>query len=111
MAVKRLLLTDFRNHEDALLTPGADFVVLSGENGAGKTNILEAVSLLAPGRGLRSAPLSEMAGRGALASPRRSTRRRSAPAPASRPPNAASSASTARPPRRPVSHSGWWCCG
>lgn len=64
MSVKRLLLTDFRNHEDALLTPGADFVVLSGENGAGKTNILEAVSLLAPGRGLRGAPLSEMARQG-----------------------------------------------
>ncbi|WP_010544841.1 DNA replication/repair protein RecF [Sphingomonas elodea] len=64
MAVKRLLLTDFRNHADALLTPGADFVVLSGENGAGKTNILEAVSLLAPGRGLRGAPLGEMARQG-----------------------------------------------
>lgn len=64
MAVKRLLLTDFRNHADALLTPGADFVVLSGENGAGKTNILEAVSLLSPGRGLRGAPLSEMARQG-----------------------------------------------
>lgn len=64
MAVKRLLLTDFRNHADALLTPGATFVVLSGENGAGKTNILEAVSLLAPGRGLRGAPLGEMARQG-----------------------------------------------
>lgn len=64
MAVKRLLLTDFRNHADALLTPGAAFVVLSGENGAGKTNILEAVSLLAPGRGLRGAPLGEMARQG-----------------------------------------------
>ncbi|WP_294333895.1 DNA replication/repair protein RecF [uncultured Sphingomonas sp.] len=64
MAVKRLLLTDFRNHADALLTPGDDFVVLSGENGAGKTNILEAVSLLAPGRGLRGAPLGEMARQG-----------------------------------------------
>ncbi|PVX28008.1 DNA replication/repair protein RecF [Sphingomonas pokkalii] len=64
MAVKRLLLTDFRNHADALLAPGATFVVLSGENGAGKTNILEAVSLLAPGRGLRGAPLGEMARQG-----------------------------------------------
>src|SRR5690606_12818758 len=35
--------------------------LLSGDNGAGKTNILEAVSLLAPGRGLRGAALSEMA--------------------------------------------------
>ncbi|UZK65615.1 DNA replication/repair protein RecF [Sphingomonas sp. M1-B02] len=64
MAVTRLVLTDFRNHGDAVLTPGRGFVVLTGENGAGKTNILEAVSLLAPGRGLRRAPLSEMARQG-----------------------------------------------
>ena len=64
MAVTRLVLTDFRNHADALLTPGPGFVVLTGENGAGKTNILEAVSLLAPGRGLRRAALAEMARQG-----------------------------------------------
>jgi DNA replication and repair protein RecF len=61
MAVTRLVLTDFRNHRAAALAPGSGFVVLTGDNGAGKTNILEAVSLLAPGRGLRRAPLSEMA--------------------------------------------------
>lgn len=64
MAVSRLVLTDFRNHADAVLAPGGDFVVLTGENGAGKTNILEALSLLAPGRGLRGAPLGEMARQG-----------------------------------------------
>jgi DNA replication and repair protein RecF len=64
MALARLVLTDFRNHRDALLAPGAGFVVLTGENGAGKTNVLEAVSLLSPGRGLRGARLSEMARRG-----------------------------------------------
>ena len=64
MPVTRLVLTDFRNHRDAVLTPGTGFVVLTGENGAGKTNILEAVSMLAPGRGLRRAPLSEMARQG-----------------------------------------------
>lgn len=64
MAVSRLVLTDFRNHEDAVLAPGPGFVVLSGENGAGKTNVLEALSLLAPGRGLRRAPLAEMARQG-----------------------------------------------
>lgn len=60
----RLTLTDFRNHADAILAPGPGFVVLAGENGAGKTNILEAISLLGPGRGLRRAPLSEMARQG-----------------------------------------------
>jgi len=65
MTVTRLVLTDFRNHRDAVLTAGAGFVVLTGENGAGKTNILEAVSLLAPGRGLRRASLAEMVRQGA----------------------------------------------
>ncbi|SNS81115.1 DNA replication and repair protein RecF [Sphingomonas laterariae] len=61
MAVTRLVLTDFRSYPQAVLGCGAGLVVLTGENGAGKTNILEAVSLLSPGRGLRGAPLSEMA--------------------------------------------------
>ena len=59
--IARLVLTDFRNHPALELTPGAGFVVLTGENGAGKTNVLEAISLLAPGRGLRRAPLADMA--------------------------------------------------
>ena len=61
MALTRLTLTDFRNHRTVTLEPGAVFVVLAGENGAGKTNILEAVSLLVPGRGLRGAALADMA--------------------------------------------------
>jgi DNA replication and repair protein RecF len=61
MALSRLVLTDFRNHRDAVLVPGPGLVVLTGENGAGKTNVLEALSLLSPGRGLRGATLSEMA--------------------------------------------------
>jgi len=61
MYVSRLTLTDFRSYADATFTAGSGFVVLTGENGAGKTNILEAISLLAPGRGLRGAALSEMA--------------------------------------------------
>ena len=60
MALMRLALTDFRNHRAACLDPGPTFNVLTGENGAGKTNILEAVSLLVPGRGLRGAALAEI---------------------------------------------------
>ena len=60
-ALTRLTLTDFRNHAAALIEPGPGFVLLSGDNGAGKTNLLEAVSLLTPGRGLRGAVLSDMA--------------------------------------------------
>jgi DNA replication and repair protein RecF len=59
--VSRLTLTDFRSYASALIEPGPGFVLLHGENGAGKTNLLEAVSLLTPGRGLRGAPLGEMA--------------------------------------------------
>ena len=62
MAVlSRLSLTDFRSYASATVEPGPGFVLLFGENGAGKTNMLEAVSLLAPGRGLRGATLGEMA--------------------------------------------------
>ncbi len=61
MTVSRLILTDFRSYAAAIIEAGPGFVVLTGENGAGKTNILEAVSLLAPGKGLRGAALSEMA--------------------------------------------------
>ena len=61
MPVSRLALTDFRSYAAALIEPGPGFVLLFGENGAGKTNLLEAVSLLTPGRGLRGAALSEMA--------------------------------------------------
>ena len=64
MPVSRLTLTDFRSYASATIEPGAGFVLLFGENGAGKTNLLEAVSMLTPGRGLRGAPLSEMARRG-----------------------------------------------
>lgn len=65
MSVSRLTLTEFRSYASASLDLEAGFVLLFGENGAGKTNLLEAVSMLAPGRGLRGAPLSDMARRGA----------------------------------------------
>ena len=65
MTLIRLSLTDFRNHAGAELAAGAGLVALHGDNGAGKTNILEAVSLLAPGRGLRRAALSDMVRDGA----------------------------------------------
>jgi DNA replication and repair protein RecF len=61
--VSRLNLTDFRSYARISLETADGFVLLFGENGAGKTNLLEAVSMLAPGRGLRGAPLSEMARR------------------------------------------------
>ncbi|WP_240330817.1 DNA replication/repair protein RecF [Sphingorhabdus sp. Alg239-R122] len=60
MPLNFLSLRHFRNHGDSQLHGLARFNVLTGDNGAGKTNILEAISLLAPGRGMRRASLSEM---------------------------------------------------
>jgi len=60
--IRRLTLTNFRNYHAASLALGAAGpVVLTGANGAGKTNLIEAISLLAPGRGLRRATLEELA--------------------------------------------------
>jgi DNA replication and repair protein RecF len=60
MRVTALTLTDFRNHAATRIASDAAMVALVGDNGAGKTNILEALSLLSPGRGLRSVALGEM---------------------------------------------------
>lgn len=60
-AITQLSLRDFRSYAALDLDIGAGMVALTGENGAGKTNILEAISLFAPGRGLRRAELGEMA--------------------------------------------------
>lgn len=59
--LSRLVLTDFRSYARTELHLDGRPVVLTGENGAGKTNLLEAVSLLSPGRGLRGAAYAELA--------------------------------------------------
>lgn len=60
----RLTLTDFRSYASAEVAAGAGLIAVTGDNGAGKTNLLEAISLLAPGRGLRGTPLSDAARNG-----------------------------------------------
>ncbi len=62
MALDRISLSHFRNHRETELGETRHLNLLFGENGAGKTNVLEAISLLAPGRGLRRAALDEMSG-------------------------------------------------
>ena len=59
--VHRLILSEFRNYAALDLVIEGQLVALSGENGAGKTNILEALSLLSPGRGLRRADFQDIA--------------------------------------------------
>ncbi|MXP10080.1 DNA replication/repair protein RecF [Pseudoblastomonas halimionae] len=64
MALASLTLSDFRNHALSELTGARRFNLLLGDNGAGKTNVLEAISLLSPGRGMRRAAAGEMAREG-----------------------------------------------
>jgi DNA replication and repair protein RecF len=58
--VTRLGLQDFRSYRTLDLKIAARLVALVGENGAGKTNLLEALSLFCPGRGLRRAEWSSL---------------------------------------------------
>lgn len=59
--ITRLMLADFRSYATLDLDLGARMIAFTGENGAGKTNLLEAISLFAPGRGLRRADMADMA--------------------------------------------------
>lgn len=65
LAVHRLTLSDFRCYGRLRLDTDSRPVVLTGLNGAGKTNLLEALSFLTPGRGMRRATLADVARRDA----------------------------------------------
>ncbi|MFC7292436.1 DNA replication/repair protein RecF [Hirschia litorea] len=60
ITIQRLALHNFRNHIATVLEMDARPVCLFGANGAGKTNLLEAVSMLGPGKGLRAASLPSL---------------------------------------------------
>src|SRR5262245_14665782 len=62
--ISKLTLTDFRNYASLSLNLDPGAIVFTGENGAGKTNLLEALSLLTPGRGLRRAIYADAAREG-----------------------------------------------
>ena len=59
--VERLALTNFRSYAAASIATDAGPQVIVGANGSGKTNLLEALSLLSPGQGLRRVPFSDLA--------------------------------------------------
>jgi DNA replication and repair protein RecF len=68
--ITRITLTDYRNYAALRLDPPPGLIALAGANGAGKTNLLEAISLLTPGRGLRGAEFASLGrngGKGAWA--------------------------------------------
>ena len=58
--IEKLTLTNYRNYDNLVLRTDSSPIILLGDNGAGKTNILEAVSLLSPGMGMRRAPFADL---------------------------------------------------
>jgi DNA replication and repair protein RecF len=58
--LSEISLSHFRSHLDTKLELGGAPIVVFGLNGVGKTNILEAISMLSPGRGLRRSKLGDM---------------------------------------------------
>lgn len=60
MHIKKLTLLNFRSHCNLQIDDLSSFVQIIGPNGSGKTNVLEAISLLAPGRGLHKGDFSDM---------------------------------------------------
>jgi DNA replication and repair protein RecF len=61
--VRRLTLRDFRSYPALDIRPAKRLVALTGENGAGKTNLIEALSMFSPGRGLRGVEIPHCARR------------------------------------------------
>ncbi len=64
LTLTRLVLTDFRNYASLTWRPSEKMAVITGPNGSGKTNLLEAMALLSPGRGFGRSRLAEMARHG-----------------------------------------------
>jgi DNA replication and repair protein RecF len=60
LSIQYLQLYQFRNYSEVELSVDASIIVLTGPNGSGKTNLLEAISLLVPGKGLRGSPIQEL---------------------------------------------------
>ena len=58
--IDKISLINFKNHLNTNLKDLGSFVVLNGNNGSGKTNILEAISLFSPGRGIKNSPFVEI---------------------------------------------------
>ncbi len=57
--IKKLTLKNFRNHIDLSLNISESSLLIYGDNGCGKTNILEAISLLNQGKGLRKSNIED----------------------------------------------------
>ena len=62
MRIRSLTLDNLRNIAHAVLEPGPALNVLHGDNGAGKTTVLESVVILAKGRSFRSGTVANLIG-------------------------------------------------
>jgi DNA replication and repair protein RecF len=58
--IRSIYLNNFRSYTNLILETHAPVIIITGENGTGKTNLLEAVSLLSPSKGLRKAKLQDI---------------------------------------------------
>jgi len=63
--VRRLWLTDFRNFTEVALEPAPGLTAIVGDNGQGKTNLLEAIGYLAQLESFRGAPIDALVRTGA----------------------------------------------
>ena len=64
MRLLSLEVTNYRNIASASLTPGRELTVICGNNGQGKTNLLEAIWLLTGGKSFRGGKDAELVRRG-----------------------------------------------
>ena len=60
MLVKKIVLDGFRNIRDRQIDTSAKQIILTGENGQGKTNVLEAVYMLCYGTSFRTQNIKEL---------------------------------------------------
>ena len=58
--IKKISIHNFRSHNNLIIDSNSGNVVLFGENGAGKTNILDAISMFSPGKGIRNSKHENM---------------------------------------------------
>ena len=58
--IEKLKISNFRSYKILELSFESNPIVIYGKNGVGKTNLLEAISLLYPGKGIRRSSFSDM---------------------------------------------------
>ena len=58
--IKKISIHNFRSHNNLIIDSNNSNIVLFGENGSGKTNILDAISMFSPGKGIRNSKHENM---------------------------------------------------